>query len=283
VPAVGRGGELYVLYLDLREDRLDYEGAHGGSGGPPYAGRYALVLGRSQDAGASWQESVVAGDIVPAQRFIAFLPPFPSLAVDRRSGRIYAAFQDARLSPSDVYVWSLSRGEQGWQGPVRVNDTPAHDGRSQYLPQIAVAPNGRLDVEYYDRRHDSRNRMTEVALQSSFDGGRSFSAHVPLTDRAFDSGIGFGSERGLPDLGGRLGLASNTATALAAWTDTRAGTEASNKQDIGFVQVLFSEPARASELARDALRYGGIAMILVGVGLLIVLAPRRLRVSASDL
>lgn len=204
VPAVGPNGALYVLYLDLGNDQLDYEGAHAGQGGPPYAGRFALVLGRSEDAGASWQQSVVDNAIVPTERFIAFLPPFPALAVDHGSGRIYAAFEDARLSPSDVYLWSLSRGQRSWSAPARVNDTRPHDGTSQYLPQLAVAPNGRLDVEYYDRRGDPRNRFADVSLQSSFDGGRSFTAHVSLSGRSFDSGIGFGSERGLPDLGSRL-------------------------------------------------------------------------------
>jgi len=267
-PAVGPGGELYVLYVDLREDRLDYEGAHGGFGGPPYRGRFALVLARSRDASATWQESLVESQLVPTQRFIAFLPPFPSLAVDRRNGRIYAAYQDGRLSPSDVYLWSLSRGAQRWRGPTRVNDTPAHDGTSQYLPQIAVAPNGRLDVEYYDRRDDPSNRFDELSLQSSSDGGHSFGPRVELSDRAFDSRIGFGSERGMADLGSRLGLIANSAGALAAWTDTRAGTPASNKQDISFARVAVAQTTPASGAARDVLRYGGIAMMLIGIGLL---------------
>ncbi|MHB8656490.1 MAG: sialidase family protein [Solirubrobacteraceae bacterium] len=235
VPAVDAHGVLYVLYLDLRDDRLDYEGAHGGFGGPPFAGRFALVLGRSRDGGISWQQSLVTGDVVPTRRFIAFLPPFPSLAIDRRSGTLYVAFEDARLSPSDVYLWSLSSGQSAWRGPTRVNDTPAHDGTFQYLPQLAVAPDGRLDVEYYDRRQDPRNRYTTVSLQSSFDGGRTFTAHLSLTDRAFDSRIGFGSERDLPDPGSRLGLASSssaaavntagTAALIAAAADRRSAAE----------------------------------------------------------
>ncbi len=282
VPAVGPDGELYVLYLDLGGDSLDYEGAHGGSGGPPYAGKFALVLGRSQDGGGSWQQSVVTSDLAPTQRFIVFLSSFPSLAIDRRSGRIYAAFQDARLSPSDVYLWSLSRGQRVWRGPTRVNDTPAHDRTAQYLPQIAVAPSGRLDVEYYDRREDPHNRFTKVSLQSSFDGGLSFTSHVSLSDRSFDSQIGFGSERQMPDLGSRLALASTASTALAAWTDTRAGTLASGKQDIGFARASFTEPAHLAGPARAALRYGGILMLLLGLGLLGPVARRRSDLSQHD-
>ena len=55
-PAVGPKGELYVLYLDLGEDSLDYHGAHQGRGGPPYPGPCTLALARSSDAGVSWKE-----------------------------------------------------------------------------------------------------------------------------------------------------------------------------------------------------------------------------------
>jgi hypothetical protein len=264
-PVVGPHGVLYVLYLDLGGDVLDYEGAHGGFGGPPYQGRFSLVLARSRDGAATWGESVVEHSIVPTRRFIVFLAPFPSLAVDRRSGRIYAAFEDGRLGDPDVYVWSLAPGARAWSRPVRVNDTRPQDHTAQYLPALAVAPTGRLDVVYYDRRTDPRNHLTGVSLQSSFDGGRTFSTHVALSNRSFDSRIGSGSERGLPDLGSNLALDSTDAQALAAWTDTRAGTVLSNKQDITFARASFSSPAGVGDPARYLLRYGGVAVLLLGV------------------
>ena len=268
-PAVGPRGEVYVLYLDLGDDRLDYEGAHEGYGGPPHPGAFRLVLSRSRDGGASWSESVVEERLVPTERFLAFLPPFPSLAVDSRSGRVYAGFHDGRLGAPDVWVWSLEADAGAWRGPVRVNDTRERDGTSQYLPKLAVAPNGRLDVVYYDRRSDPANVRNEVSLQSSLDGGESFTSRVALSSRPFDSRIGFGSERDLPELGSRLGLVSEDRRALAVWSDTRAGTVASNKQDIGAAVVGFGEPARLSATARAALRYGGIALALVGAVVLV--------------
>lgn len=259
--AVGPGGELYVLYLDLRDDRLDYEGAHEGLGGPPYDGRFALVLGRSRDGGATWEESVVDGGIVPTTRFIAFLPPLPSLAVDRGSGRIYAAYQDGRLGDADVHLWSLAPGAPAWTPARRVNDNPTRDGTSQYLPKVAVADGGRVDVVYYDRREDRDDVRTEVSLQTSFDAGATFSDRALLSSRPFDSRVGAGGERGMPDLGSRLGLVSGDGHALAAWTDTRAGTEASNKQDIAFARAELSRRGRGPRLA---LRYGGLAVALAG-------------------
>jgi hypothetical protein len=264
-PAVGAGGALYVLYLDLRGDRLDYEGAHEATGGPPYPGRFALVLGRSRDGGQTWAESVVDDAVVPVARFIPFLAPFPSLAADRRTGRLYAAFHDARLGSADVWVWSLAPGARDWSAPVRVNDTPRDDRTAQYMPALGVAPDGRVDVVYYDRRDDpDANVLNEVSLQSSSDGGRSFGPRATLSSRSFDSRIGFGSERGLPNLGSRLGIVSGDREAVAAWSDTRAGTEASSKQDVVAVAVEPRSSGVSAEVGRLglALAAGGVAALL---------------------
>ncbi len=266
-PVVGRDGTLYVLYLDLGQDRLDYEAGHEGRGGPPYTGRYTLVLARSRDGGARWEESVVDRDLTPISRFVVFLAPTPSLAVDR-DGRVYAAFQSAGLGDSDVWLWSLAPGGSTWRGPTRVNDTRPRDGTAQYLPKVAVAPDGRLDVLYYDRRADRRNLMNEVSLQSSFDHGRTFTPALRLSSRPFDSRIGFGAKEGLPDLGSRLALISGDRAALGLWTDTRAGTPATQKQDLAEAAVAVSDPVRLSAGARDALRYGGVAAGLAGLVLL---------------
>jgi hypothetical protein len=263
-PAVGSKGELYVLFLDVGDDRLDYEGGHRGDGGPPYTGRFALVLARSVDRGATWQESLVDDRVVPTRRFIAFLPPFPSLAVDRSSGRLYVAFEDARQGSPDVYVWTLAPGSASWSAAARVNDNPAGDGTWQYMPKLAVAPDGRVDVVYYDRRRGGRaNLQSEVSLQSSNDGAASFTPRLDLSSRSFDARIGAGAEQGLPDLGSRLGLVSGDDDAIALWTDTRAGTDASHKQDLRSARVL-AGGGGTSGLFRGLLLAAGVVLLLAG-------------------
>ena len=271
-PLVTPNGELNVLYLDLGEDQLDYAGAHRGRGGPPYTGPWRLVLARSRDGGETWTESVVEDRLVPPERFVVFTPPFPSLAVDRKTGRLYAGFYDRRLGDQDVWVWSLAAGGKAWQGPVRVNDTPRRDKTAQYLPKLAVAPDGRLDVLYYDRRSDRRNVTTSVSLQSSADEGESFGARVRAADQTFDSRIGVGSERDMPDPGSRLALLSTDSRAFAVWPDTRAGTLTSNKQDLARSVIAFSDPPRISSGLEKLLRFGGIALCLLGLSLVAVWA-----------
>ena len=273
-PVVGRDGTLYVLYLDLGEDRLNYNGGNEARGGPPYTGSYALVLSRSRDGGLSFSESVATNRIVPFERFIVFYPPYPSLEVDRE-GRVYAAFHSSNLGDADVWLWTLEPGAAAWSEPKRVNDTAPRDGTTQYLPKLAAAPDGRLDVLYYDRRADRQNLRNQVSLQSSFDHGQTFTRSIRLASRPSDSRIGFGAKEGLPDLGSRLALLSGDRAALGLWTDTRAGTPATQKQDLAAAAVAVSDPFRLSGSVKGALRFGGLALALAGLALLGLALGRR--------
>ncbi|MBW3609274.1 MAG: glycoside hydrolase [Actinobacteria bacterium] len=279
-PVVAHDGTVYVLYRDLGGDRLNYEGAHQGRGGEPYPGPSALVLARSRDGGATWLESVAGKGLIPIERFVVFLASFPSLAVDR-DGRVYAAYHSKQLGDPDVMLWSLAPGDSSWRGPTRVNDTPPRDGTAQYLPRLSVAPDGRLDVVYYDRRADRENLRNHVSLQSSFDHGKTFTPAVRLTSAPSDSRIGFGAKEGLPDLGSRLALLSTNRAALGVWTDTRAGVPATQKQDLAAAAVAVSDPMRLSDGVRDALRYGGIAIGLAGLALLALALRRRASLAAA--
>ncbi|MDQ6776853.1 MAG: glycoside hydrolase [Actinomycetota bacterium] len=283
-PAFGPRGQLYVLYLNLEGDSLDYSGASGGSAGPPYAGQWQLALARSLNRGTSWTGSTV-GSVAPTRRFIVYTPPFPSLAVDPASGRLYVAFENAHGGHSDVNLWTLAPGARSWSSPVRVNDTPVKDATEQYLPKVAVAPNGRVDIVYYDRRGDPTNVLNQVSLQSSYDHGKTFSRHIVLSNRPFSSRIGFGADRGLADLGGTLGLVSTANHAMAAWADTRAGTLVTLKQDIARQIVAFNSPERLSAGLKAVLRIAAIALVLLGIAVMVMLgrgAPPPARSAARD-
>jgi len=269
---VAAGGTLYTLYLDVGNDVLDYNGGSEGRGGPPYPGSWSLILARSGDGGDTWRETVVDDQVVPTQRFIPFIPPTPSLAVDTKRDRVFVSFSDGRLGDADVQVWASLDGGDLFSPGVRVNDTRTGDGTEQYLPVLGLAPNGRLDVAYYDRRADPANVMNEVSLQSSSDAASTFGPRLALSDRPFDASIGPGSERGLTDIGSRLALASTDDKALAAWTDTRAGTEASDKQDLARAAVAFT----TASPFRRVLPPAGVLVSLAGVvvALLILRRPR---------
>ena len=261
VLAAGAGGALVLAYLDVGDDRLDYTGAHEGIGGEPYGGPWTMVVAKSGDLGATWRETALAPALVPTRRFRMVSPPAPALAVDAHRHRAYVAFQDGGEASPDVVLWRSTDEGGTWSRAVRVNDTARHDGTSQYLPALAVAPDGRLDVVYYDRRTDHRDITTSVSLQSSFDGARSFSPHVVLSDRGFDSGIGPGAAQDMAELGDRLALASTDRAVLALWTDTRGGNRQTGKQDVARAVAVVRAPSRL----RPWLHGGGLAMAALGV------------------
>lgn len=160
-------------------------------------------------------------------------------------------------------------------GPaVRVNDTPKADATSQYMPELAVASDGRLDVVYYDRRADFDNVDNEVSFQSSTDSAKTFTPRLRLSDRAFDSRIGPGSERDMPDLGNRLALLSTEDRALAVWSDTRAGTDASRKQDLVRAVAAIPEKDEVQVALSWGLRAGAAVFAIAALSLLV---PRRRR------
>ena len=183
---------------------------------------------------------------------------------------------DGRLGDADVWVWSSTDGGDSFRRAVRVNDTAPGDGTDQYLPILGVAPSGRVDVAYYDRRSDPNNLENEVSLHSSTNGGSTFGSRVAVSDRPFDARVGPGTERDMADLGSRIGLVSADDDALVIWTDTRAGTLASAKQDLARGVVAFTSPSPL----RRALPPLGALVALAGMAVALF-RPRTGRVASA--
>lgn len=276
--AVGRTGTVNIAFLDLGGDRLDYEGEHEGRGGRPFAGRWSLFVARSADRGRTWTEAAVDRGVVPGSRVLMLFPPRPVLVIDDARRRQYVGFSDARQGDAVVRVWASTDGHR-WSGGRRVDGTASRDGRLQHLPQLALAPDGRLDVVYYEGRAGPTGERDDVSLQSSYDGGRTFTARRRLSDRPFDAGIGLGAERGLPELGDRLGLVATDRATLALWSDTRAGTSDAIRQDLARQVVAFGRPSGARRLWRAA----AVGAVLLGAGVagLAITGRRRRRAGAA--
>lgn len=235
-PVIDDDGDLVVLYQDFKNDRRDFENLEG----PAHDEPFTLVVTRSTDGGATFPPGVeVDAGLVPLVRFLAFLPEVPSIAAGP-GDTLYVAWADGRNEDQDVFVRRSDDDGATWGPPVRVNDNPQGDGTWQYLPRVDVAPGGRVDVLYLDRRADPANVMTEAMLSTSDDGGRSFRSFL-VSSEAFDSRVGFSANARLePDLGSRLGLSSRDDQALAVWTDTRFGSEDTGRQDIASARIEFS-------------------------------------------
>jgi hypothetical protein len=116
----------------------------------------------------------------------------------------------------DVFVaWS----DDGvtWSAPVRVNDDPV--GYDDYLPEVAVGPDGRPYVSWFDFRDDPSGSRTEQAIARSDDGGAHWSANTRLSSAMGD--FTAAAANLAPDMGDYAGLVAGGDALWAAWADAR--------------------------------------------------------------
>jgi hypothetical protein len=256
---------VVVGALDLGDDVLNYTAGHDGETPPDPALRWRVVAWTSEDGGATFgPTAVVAADLPVPQLIIADLGPTPGFALDRERGRLYAAWDAGRGDARDAFVaWSTDGGRE-WSPAVRVGPTR----RSQVLPAVDVAPDGRVDVVLYDRSADPNDVLAEAVVASSWDGGKSF-VWATVSDADFDSRVGLGAQQGVPLLGDHLAVLSRPRGPLAFWADTSRGSRVTNVQDLTVASVE-TDPGRDRRL--PLVLAGGLCWL---TGAALVLVARR--------
>jgi hypothetical protein len=184
--AVGPDGTLYVIWSQ------DYD----------------LMFTSSRDGGKTFSKARPIIHTAPIMFAIDTLDRangFPQIAVDPKSKRLYVTWSDYRNGDLDVFISSSDDGGKHWTAAARVNNDPVHDGAEQFFQWLAVDPvDGSVNVIFYDRRNDLKNRKQIVVLARSTDQGHTFNNYA-WTDEAFEAGgLFFGDYNGLAAYGGRV-------------------------------------------------------------------------------
>lgn len=272
VPSVVVGGDTVVLSaLDLVDDELDYSGLHEAFGGPAEEGDWRVLTWTSTDNGATFGPAVVVADVEIPQRINPDLSsPRPGLALDRRDGRLYTTWESGKGSARDVFVSSSDDDGATWSPPQVVVERKG----TQMLPSVDVAPDGRVDVVFYDRSVDPEDVRTEVAQASSWDGGRSFTV-ATVSARRFDSRIGLGSFQNLTVVGTQTEVVSGDGRAVAFWSDSTRATRDDNRLDLAVALV------QADEGPSVRLPYLAVGVVLLGTAVATALGGRRPRRRSS--
>jgi hypothetical protein len=287
--AVGPDHAVHVAYYDLGDDNRDYQGLEG----PPWDGTWSIVMTSSTDRGATFSPGVVVTDAIvpPGRVMLIYTMAAPGLGAGP-SGSAYVAWPDNRQAGGpDVLLARSTNGGASWEPARRLNDNPPGGAPvSHELPRIGVAPDGRVDVAFLDRRNDPENLRNDVYLTWSADGGATFGPNVRVTSESSDSRIGQGyripSAVGLVEIGSRLAVASRDGDALLAWPDMRNSSIGTNEQDVfaatvampgvgtasGRSTVASSGSGGGNGLAVGAAAAAGAAAVLV---VLLVLRARR--------
>jgi hypothetical protein len=151
-------------------------------------GRISIWVTRSTDGGVTFSKPDLVADepafTIPDVRGGDTVPSF---AVDRRTGRLYAAWEDTRFSHGerdDILVTHSDDAGKHWSKPEQANDTPK-GAQSAFTPAIAVDSSGRLGVLYYDLRDDAAPGDAALSttewIATSTDGGEHFGPSVRVT------------------------------------------------------------------------------------------------------
>lgn len=179
----------------------------------------ARMMSSSTDGGQTWTtvESMPPTYDTPSR---------PVMAVSK-SGVIHLAYQDnptpTMSGMGEIYHRASTDGGKTWTEPKKVTDDNDADLRGQYFPNISVAPNGRVDMVWWDTRDDPGIRANDLYYAYSDDDGRTWSANRRITDRSVDRRLGvWGANY---DINSAPGVASTNAYALFGWDDTRNTSE----------------------------------------------------------
>lgn len=205
---------------------------------------------RSADHGATWSKAAVisehklnqpvlpdTGSPVDASGII------PDVAVDHRTGNLYAVWAQTGISTSDsaVALSSSTDGGRTWSTPRRVDrapESPKGGNGQAFLPQVDVAENGTVAVTYYDFRENTSAPGTPTTFSMVTCRGASCASdpgrwHERRIAGPFD--IENSVKWNGPFIGGYYGLTHTSSSFVSAFAQANAAPD--NKLDIYFART----------------------------------------------
>lgn len=212
-PSVGPDGTVYLTWINSQTD----EGTKG----------VRIMADRSTSGGLTWGPDRIAAIVeapipgtLPNSKYRVFEDAWS--VVDQVRGTLQIAYTDEATGAANIYVThNLTAGDiTTWSTPLRVKPS----SNEEFFPWVSAAPNGRVDLVFYDRTCDLADTENCVTLSSSADGGGTW------TNTAMTS-VGFDGDRyqaclafvEAPDcgtffLGDYIAVASTNEKAQVLWT-----------------------------------------------------------------
>ncbi len=231
IPQVGPDGTVSVVYADISNSTgLVNE----------------LALAQSTNGGISFDppriiQEGVSGlpNHLPNSTFRNL--SLPSFAVSRKDGSMVVTWADTRNGDADILASSSLDGGKTWSAPVRVNHDRIGNGKDQFMPAIAVAPNGTYSCAWFDRRRDPNNRLIDEEIAQSTNGGITWSRNIRVTKHSWDPAIDAPLPEGKPSntfIGDYQALAVDNRTVHPLWNDTQNGSSQEIRTAVLSVQVF---------------------------------------------
>lgn len=245
-----------------------------GQDGPVRPIRYS----QSTDNGKTFSP---AKDIDPGGQ----VAPRPGVIVaDPRSQAVYLAWHgneqernagDDFMGDYETFFRASLDGGETWGERKVLNDDKRPAKVGQFHPNISVAPNGRVDVAWYDGRlspndpapaGEDETGFQDVFYTSSSDKGETFGPNIRITDRSIDRSIGVYSNE--IDSKTNVGITSTDDKVYFAWQDSRNADRDRQPEDI-YTAILAIDPAALSVASSSAMPRWWVlaAFLLLGLGL----------------
>ena len=243
--AAGRGGGVYAAWMDWAPTFV-YQALPS-----------ILYLATSRDGGHTFGSPVLVATIERgcngAYSQTTACKPYhfdykEQLAAGGNSDVYFVWHTPGNLPGGGSRVFFTASHDAGatWTAPAVLGATGALSGDQQYEPAIAVAPDGRIDIIFYDV--DAAARYQDVYAISSGDKGMTFSDPRRITTASSATDVhGPTDFYGSAAFGYTMALASTPGGVRAAWSDSRRGTTGTGHQDIYFTNA--GTPAEAAVTA----------------------------------
>lgn len=237
-----------------------------------------LLLARSTDQGKTFTFS----DITPPMSYSEGLQILRWSPEGGHRGTLHVVYEDKPDQPPggadrDIYYVRSTDGGESFSEPMRLNDDDPEALALQANPNLSVAPDGRVDVVWWDFRNDPGTFVNDVYYAYSRDNGASWSDNVRVSQQSIDRKLGVWSngfdQREPP------GVSSSDDLALVAWDDTRLGDQTTQTQDV-FARVVQFEALDSG--GSSGLRFVAAALVgLVVAGVLLLAATALARRRAA--
>lgn len=254
-----------------------------------------IQVARSTDGGLSWGAPVdVAGVSNLARASNSHVTPvastgssFPRLAGDPRNGNLYIVYNQGGAGPTapvggfqgadhfippDSHVYfqrSLNAGAT-WSTPKLIDDITPHPGTpivQTRHPSVSVAPDGRVDIVWEDRRHWYQGpgehdcihthlacddaRLGDTYYSYSTDAGATFEGNHRISDKSHNNDIGYDYRFGTGWAFGPQAVSISSDELLVGWMDAREGSVDDDNQDLYLARVLRGAPSTIPQTRVD--------------------------------
>lgn len=189
----------------------------------------AMYVSKSTDHGATWSTPI---QFAVWTNPVCLFPPFcfnisggqfrgpgsyPAPAYNVANDRLYVAYADIDVDGvAKIFVTSASANDlTNWTPRTVVAAVPRGD---RFAAELGAAPNGRLDVAFYDRSYTD-NTLVDLTYATSSDFGATWRS-ARVTKSGFDpSAYGVPSGAGIrPFIGDYNGIVSLSSSAGMTWT-----------------------------------------------------------------